>query len=190
MAADNMRASTVPFGKQPPRVTFVIARADNGVIGINGKLPWHIPAGLQHFKTKTLGKPVIMGRKTFESIGRPLPRRTNIVVTINPNFQAKGIVVVNDAKQALALAYEECHRTGADEIAVIGGGEIAKVFLPDADRIYLTEVHRRFAGDTAFNFCRDDWRESARQDFDATGDSPAFSFVILNRVKGKSGTCS
>lgn len=181
MAADNIPASPAAPGRSPPRVTFVIARADNGIIGKDGRLPWHIPADLQFFKRVTLGKPVIMGRKTFESIGKPLPRRTNIVVTRDAAWQAPGVVVANDVASAFALAYEEAHRTGADEIAVIGGADIYLQTLAAAQRIYLTEVHGSFEGDTRLDLDFRGWREVSRERHEAQGDLPAFSFVIYER---------
>lgn len=167
--------------KPPLRVTFVIARADNGVIGKDGKLPWHIPADLQFFKRVTLGKPVIMGRKTFQSIGRPLPRRTNIVITRDTAWQAPGVVVAHDVPTAFALAYEDAHRTGADEVAVIGGADVYRQTLPEAQRIYLTEVHKPFEGDTVLDLDLAGWREVSRERHAAEGDAPAFSFVVYER---------
>ncbi len=166
----------------PPKIAFVVARAANGVIGVDGKLPWHIPADLQHFKRHTLGKPVIMGRKTFESIGRPLPRRTNIVVTRSPEWRADGVVVAHDIPTALALAFEDALRTGVEEVAVIGGDAIFAQTLPQAQRIYLTEVHRDYAGDVTFDFApAPPWHETAREDHPAESGQPAFSFVTWER---------
>ncbi len=167
---------------EPVRIVFVVACAQNGVIGVDGKLPWHISADLQHFKRMTLGKPVVMGRKTYESIGRPLPRRTNIVVTRDANWRAEGVTMANDVATALALAYEDAHRVGVDEVAVIGGAEIYRQTLPQAARIYLTEVHRDYPGDAKLAISRDGWRETAREDHAAEGDQPAFSFVTLERA--------
>src|SRR5262249_45182370 len=143
----------------PIRITLVVARAENGVIGKDGKLPWHISADLQFFKRMTVGKPVIMGRKTYQSIGRPLPRRTNIVVTRDVDWTAEGITVAQDIATAFAVAYEDAHRTGADEIAVIGGADIYRQTLARADRIYLTEVHQAFDGDTVLDLDLSAWRE-------------------------------
>ena len=165
------------------RIAFVVARAANGVIGQDGKLPWHISADLQHFKRLTLGKPVVMGRKTYESIGRPLPRRTNIVVTRDTNWRADGVLIAHDVPTALALAYEDAHRVGVDEVAVIGGAEIYRQTLPQATRIYLTEVHRDYPGDARLEVPSGGWREAAREDHAAEGDQPAFSFVTLERTR-------
>ncbi len=175
-------------GSQKPaiRITLVVARADNGVIGKAGKLPWHISADLQYFKRMTVGKPIVMGRKTYESIGRPLPRRTNIIVTrdaIWANAHAgAGIVTAGDLASAFALAYEDAHRTGADEIAVIGGAEIYRQALDRADRIYLTEVHGAVEGDTRLDLDLGGWREVSREPHSPeTPDGLAFSFVVLDR---------
>ncbi|MSO72015.1 MAG: dihydrofolate reductase [Rhodospirillaceae bacterium] len=168
----------------PVRIALVVARAENGVIGRDGKLPWHISAELQYFKRLTLGKPVIMGRKTYESIGRPLPRRTNIVVTRDRHWQAAGLAVAPDLPTAFALAYEDAHRTGADEIMVIGGADIYRQALDRADRVYLTEVHSVFEGDTVLELdLSSNWREGSRERHraDSVG-GPEFSFVILDRV--------
>ena len=169
--------------RPPILLTVVVARADNGVIGQNGKLPWHISADLKFFKRMTVGKPVIMGRKTYDSIGKPLPRRTNIVVTRDVGWQAPGVTAVQDLPSAFALAYEDAHRTGADEIAVIGGAEIYRQTLARADHIYLTEVHRAFEGDARFDLALSGaWRETSRERHPAeTPDGPEFSFVVLDR---------
>jgi dihydrofolate reductase len=172
--------------RPPILITLVVAKAENGVIGRDGKLPWHISADLKFFKRMTLGKPVIMGRKTYESIGKPLPRRTNIIVTRDANWSAEGVTAVQDLASAFALAYEDAHRTGVDEIAVIGGAEIYRQTLAKADRIYLTEVHGVFEGDARLDLdLSAGWRETARERHAAeTADGPEFSFVTLDRVPG------
>lgn len=163
-------------------VTFVVARAENGVIGKDGHLPWRISADLKFFKSVTVGKPVIMGRKTYESIGKPLPRRTNIVVTRQKDWRAEGVIVASDVPTALALAYEDARRTGVDEVAVIGGAEIYRQTMKDVGRIYLTEVHRAFDGDAIFDFDKTAWREVARERHPAESEGePEFSFVKLER---------
>jgi dihydrofolate reductase len=166
------------------RIAFVVARSENGVIGRDGKLPWHISADLQHFKRLTLGKPVVMGRKTYDSIGKPLPRRTNIVVTRDPDWQRPGVQVVHDIPTALALAYEEAHRTGVDEISVIGGGELFQALMPEAHVIYLTEIHGTFEGDAVFDLdLALGWRETSRERRAAESPGgPDFSFVTLERT--------
>jgi len=169
--------------KPPILITLVVAVAENGVIGQDGKLPWHISADLKYFKRITVGKTVIMGRKTYDSIGKPLPRRSNIVVTRNVDWKAEGVAVVQDLASAFALAYEEAHRTGVDEIAVIGGAEIYRQALAKADRIYLTEVHRAFDGDARLQLdLASGWRETSRETCAPEDpEGPAFSWVVLDR---------
>lgn len=163
-----------------PRLALIAAVARNGVIGRDGDLPWRIPADLQFFKTATMGKPMIMGRRTFESIGKALPGRTNIVVTRSGDFTADDVEVAADFDQALAIAA----RQDAGEVMVIGGGEIYAAAMPRADRLYLTEVHLDAEGDVHFpQFDLAQWREVSRDDHAAEGDTPAFSFVTLERIK-------
>lgn len=154
-------------------VTLVVARADNGVIGRDNALPWRLPADLRHFKRLTLGKPVIMGRRTFESIGKPLPGRENIVLTRDTGWQAAGVTVAAGLDTALA--------NDAPEVSVIGGAQVYAVALPLADRIYLTEVHATPDGDTVLPPFGPEWQEVAREDHAAEGDQPAYSFVTLER---------
>lgn len=156
-------------------IVFVLARAANGVIGRDGTLPWHLPADLKHFKAKTMGKPMIMGRKTFESFPAPLPGRRHIVLTRDTGWRAAGAEVAHTPAQALALA-------GAGEVAVIGGAETFRLF--DADRIELTEVHDTPTGDAIVPPLSPlAWRETWREDHPAEGSRPAFSFVTLDRVR-------
>ena len=122
----------------------IAAMANNRVIGLDNKMPWHLPADLQHFKKVTTGKPVIMGRKTFESIGRPLPGRRNIIITRNSEYTAQGIEVVTTPDTALELV------TTAEEVMIIGGGNIYEQFLPKAERLYLTFIDLDVKGDTQF----------------------------------------
>jgi dihydrofolate reductase len=162
------------------RIAFVVAVSRNGVIGSNGGLPWHISSDLRRFKAITMGKPVIMGRKTWESLPkRPLPGRVNIVITRQDNYQASGAVVVADVKAALAAAGT------AEEIAVIGGGEIFREVLPLADRIYFTEVDLNVDGDTYFpGLAPGEWRETARERHETgSGDSSGFTLRTLDRLK-------
>ncbi len=162
------------------RLALIAAVAHNGVIGRGGELPWRIPADLQFFKAITMGKPMIMGRRTFESIGKALPGRANIVVTRSADFSADDVEVAGNLDQALEIAAG----TGADEVMVIGGGEIYAAALPRADRLYLTEVHIDAAGDVRFPaFDRAQWRELSRDDHAAAGDNPSFSFVTLERTR-------
>ena len=151
-------------------VTLILAAAENGVIGKDGAIPWHISDDLKRFKALTLGKTVVMGRKTWDSLPRkPLPGRRNIVVTRQKTWQADGAETM-----ALEQALE------ADEVFVIGGAEIYRAALPRTDRIELTEVHRAFDGDAEFEFDRKGWKEIAREDH-ATPEGLAYSFVTLTR---------
>ena len=131
---------------QHPPLALIAARARNGVIGLDNRMPWHLPEDLAYFKRVTLGKPVVMGRKTFESIGRPLPGRLNIVVTRNPDWQAAGVQVAHSLDAALALAAA----AAPEEIMLIGGAELYRQALPQADVLYLTEIDAEFAGDAFF----------------------------------------
>jgi dihydrofolate reductase len=151
----------------------VVARADNGVIGRDGQLPWHIPADLKHFKAVTAGKPMIMGRRTFESLPGLLPGRRHIVLTRDPHWQAAGAEVAHDADSALAL--------GVGDVAVIGGAEILALFADRLTRIELTEVHAEPAGDTMLPPPGPEWREAAREVHPAADGRPAISFVTLVR---------
>jgi dihydrofolate reductase len=127
-----------------PAITLIVAVADSGVIGRDNALPWHLPEDLKRFKRLTMGKPIVMGRRTFESIGKPLPGRQNIVLTRDPNYRPDGITVVHDAESALRAA------GAAAEIMVIGGADLFRLFLPRAVRIHLTRVHADIAGDVAW----------------------------------------
>lgn len=151
-------------------ITFHLARADNGVIGRDGKLPWHLPADLKRFKRETMGRAMIMGRKTFDSFPAPLPGRRHIVLTRDAGWRAAGAEVAHSPADAMALA-------GGDA-AVIGGAEIFALFTPD--RVELTEVHAEVEGDAMVPPFTG-WREIAREDFAAEADRPAYSFVTLVR---------
>lgn len=157
------------------RITFHLARADNGVIGKDGKLPWHLPADLRRFKAQTMGKPMVMGRKTFESFPGPLPGRRHIVLTRDTGWHAEGAEVAHSPEAALALA-------GDGEVAVIGGAEIFALFLGRADRIELTEVHIDAEGDATAPGFGEGWRETAREDHASEAGRPAYSFVTLERM--------
>ncbi|RSV13577.1 MULTISPECIES: dihydrofolate reductase [Sphingomonas] len=154
-------------------IVFHLARADNGVIGRDGQLPWHLPADLKRFKAGTMGKPMVMGRKTFESFPSPLPGRRHIVLTRDRSWNAPGAEVVHDPEAGMALA-------GDGEVAVIGGAEVFALFLPHADRIELTEVHAAPDGDAVVP-AFEGWREVAREDFPAEGERPGYSFITLVR---------
>ena len=156
--------------------------ARNRVNGRDGALPWHIPADLRHFKTVTMGKPIVMGRKTFESIGRPLPGRKNIVVTRRPDFEVSGVSVVHNLEAAEALATETAQGDGQTEIMIIGGGEIYALALPRVGRIYLTEVQTDASGDTVFPALDPAaWRECSREHYSADAGMPGYDFILLER---------
>jgi dihydrofolate reductase len=152
-------------------ITLYLARADNGVIGKDGKMPWHLPADLKRFKALTMGKPMVMGRKTFDSFPAPLPGRRHIVLTRDTAWRAAGAEVVHSVADALALA-------GDSDVAVIGGAEIYALFTPCADRVELTEVHLTPEGDaTVPAFVG--WREVVREDRPAEGARPAYTWLTL-----------
>jgi dihydrofolate reductase len=156
-------------------IILVVARADNGVIGRDGRLPWRLPADLRRFKALTMGTPMIMGRRTFESLPGLLPGRRHIVLTRHPGWRAPGAEVARGPQQALALA-------GDGRVSIIGGAEIFRLFEPVAHRVELTEVHGDLAGDTVMPpFDPTRWRETAREDHAAEKGCPAYSFVSLER---------
>ncbi len=160
-------------------IALVVARATDGTIGQRGKIPWRIPADMRFFKAVTIGKPCIMGRKTWESLPkRPLPGRTNIVVTRDRTFAADRATVVHSFQDAIALANAE----SPSEIAVIGGADIYCAALPHASRVYVTEVRGTFGGDVRLApFEPNVWKETARENHYGEADIPAFSFVTLER---------
>lgn len=159
-----------------PRVYLVAAVAANGVIGANGKLPWHLPEDLKHFKVLTLGHPLIMGRKTWESLGKALPGRENIVVTRAPGYEAPGASIASSLDGALALC------AGEPTVFVIGGGELYSAALPLADGLVLTEIQRDYAGDARFpRFDRSAWRETQRKP-QTSADGLRFDFVLYEKA--------
>lgn len=165
------------------KLALIVAMAQNRVIGINNKMPWYLPNDLKYFKAVTMGKPVIMGRKTHESIGRPLPGRTNIVITRDDSFQAEGCKIVHSLAEAIELAESICLIDGGDEVIVMGGAQIYGLALADADRLYLTEVHAEVEGDAFFpELDKQFWQEVAREDYKAEGPNPYdYSFLALDR---------
>jgi dihydrofolate reductase len=164
-------------------IVLVVAVADNGVIGHNNTLPWRIRSDLQYFRSVTIGRPVVMGRKTFQSIGRPLPQRTNIVVTRDPTFARPGILVATGLAGALEAARGDAMRRNADSIAVIGGTEIFRQTLPFANRLLVTEVHANPEGDTYLpEIDPKVWRETERRPQPkGPDDDYGFSFVTYER---------
>ena len=160
-------------------VVAILARADNGVIGRDGGLPWRISADLKRFKALTQRTAMIMGRKTFDSLGRLLPGRRHIVLTRDCNWSASGVEVAHDVDQALDLARNTGPNTA---VSVIGGSDVFRLLLPHTTRIELTEVHGDIEGDTFVPPLGPEWREIAREDHAAEGDTPAYSFVTLERL--------
>ncbi|HHM04346.1 MAG TPA: type 3 dihydrofolate reductase [Gammaproteobacteria bacterium] len=160
-------------------IALIAAMGENRVIGLENRLPWHLPADMAWFRRHTLGKPVLMGRKTFESIGRPLPGRCNIVVSRDPAFHPEGVLVAPDIEKALGAA------GSSGEVMVIGGASFYRQLLPRAQRLYLTLVHGRFDGDAFFpEYRAQDWREIFHADHEADDDNPwSYSFLILTRVR-------
>ena len=164
-------------------VVLVLAVAENGVIGRGDALPWDLPDDLQHFKRSTLGRPIIMGRKTYDSVGRPLPGRTNIVVTRDPAWAAEGVVAVQSLADAIVRAEQQAILDGADAVMVVGGAEIYRLALPQADRIVLTRVHGEVSGDAYFDLeqlCN--WQEIRRQSV-ARGAHNSHAFTIIEYAK-------
>ena len=158
-----------------PEIVFVLARAKNGVIGRDGDLPWRIPADLRHFKALTQGAPMLMGRKTFESLPGLLPGRRHIVLTRDPDWRGEGAEVVHSVADAIATA-------GGERLSVVGGAEIYALLLTQADRIELTEVEDSPEGDTVVPaFDPAIWRETAREDHAGADGRPGYSFITLQR---------
>jgi dihydrofolate reductase len=166
-----------------PIIALVVARAENGAIGIGGDLPWRLSTDLKQFRKVTLGKPVIMGRRTFMSLPRVLDHRVNIVLTRNAAFVAPGAVMAYNLEEALDVARKEAANAGVDEIMVIGGDDVFRAVMPLAKRIYLTEVHAQPHADTWFkDFNLKDWRELSREKHEpGPKDEYPFSFVLLER---------
>jgi len=164
-------------GMSNPSITLIVARARNGVIGRDGKLPWHIPADLRRFKALTMGSAMVMGRSTFDSLPGLLPGRRHIVLTRNPEWTADGAEVAHSIEQGLALA-------GDTPVSVIGGAEIFALFLGQADRVELTEVLADIDGDTVMPDPRTtgDWRETFSEEYPAADGRPPFRFVTLERA--------
>jgi len=160
------------------RIAFVVAAGRNKVIGKDGGLPWRLPDDLKHVRDITIGKPLIMGRRTYDSIGRPLPKRTNIVLTRDRGFRAEGVKIAHSKEEALTLAGD------AAEIIVFGGGEIYRQFLDEVDRIYLTQVDASVEGDTFLDMGRDDWRVVTNDRHEADDRHEyAFNWLTLDRVR-------
>jgi dihydrofolate reductase len=157
-------------------IKIIVAISKNHVIGNNNSLIWHLPVDLKNFKKLTTGSAIIMGRKTYESIGKPLPYRRNIIITRDENYRVENCEVVNSLEEALLICYENCF--------IIGGGEIYKQSLSIADELYLTLIDEEFEGDTYFPEIGEDWFESERQDFEPDDKNKyKYSFIKYERYK-------
>jgi dihydrofolate reductase len=161
------------------RISAIVAMSDNRVIGNHGQLPWYLPADLKNFKKITMGYPIIMGRKTWQSINRPLPGRHNIIITRESAFQAEECTVVNSLTAALNAA------AGSDEVFIIGGASIYEEMMPLMQRLYITLIHENFEGDTWFPaISMKEWQEIERVDHDKDQDNhSSYSFIVLERKK-------
>jgi len=160
------------------KISLIVAMASNRAIGLNNEMPWHLSADLKKFKQITMGSPILMGRKTYESIGRPLPGRTNIIISRNKTYQQADCLVFNSIENAIAACQQY------DEIFVIGGATFYQAILPQADKLYLTEINKSFDADTFFPVInKDEWREITRKD---VADDPSvdfsYSFISLEKL--------
>ena len=168
-----------------PQIVLVAAVAENGVIGREGTLPWRLKSDMQHFRRLTLNRPVVMGRKTYESIGMPLKDRTNIVISRDPAYLPEGVVTADSLEKAMQLARRDAENRGSDSIAIIGGSGVFAETLAVADRLEITLVHAEPAGDTYFPAIDDKiWRQTrcVRQEA-APGDDADVSFITYERVR-------
>lgn len=165
------------------RIAMIAAMSKNRAIGKDNALLWHLPNDLKFFKDSTMGKPIVMGRKTFESIGRPLPGRENIVVTLDPNWHHEGVTVVHDLEIALQTASRVAEQSGVSEVMVIGGAQIYQQALPWADRLYLTRVDAVIDGDAFFpEFSEESWNLLSEKSYQACERNPYdYVFQILDR---------
>ncbi len=163
-------------------ISIIVAIGNNRVIGIKNALPWKLPADMEHFRQLTAQKPLIMGQKTFESIGKALPGRTNIVLTLDKNFQASDCLIAHSMEEALRIAKEK-----GEEVMICGGVSVYKQFLPLADRMYLTLIDGDFEGDAFFpEFDWNDWKEIERIDNASDGNNPyPYSFITLEKAKAE-----
>lgn len=157
-------------------ISLIVAHDLNRVIGHENKMPWHIPSELAYFKEKTMGKAIVMGRNTFESIGRPLPGRLNIVITRNQSYHQEGVTVVHTIEEAIALA-----RKYHDEVMVIGGEQIFKEVLPYADLLYVTCIEYQFEGDTYFPPYDNDWKLASESELMTTDNGLRYRYLIYQR---------
>ncbi len=158
-----------------PNISIIVAMSENRVIGRNNQLPWHISADLKRFKAITMGKPIVMGRKTWQSLGRPLPGRANVVLSRNQTFEALGCSVFPCLDDVLD------HYAQESEIMIIGGNAVYQLALPLAQKLYVTQIRRHYDGDTFFPELSPQWKETSREGFQANGNIPAFSFLEMEK---------
>lgn len=157
-------------------ISLIVAHDKNRVIGHENQMPWHLPEELKYFKKMTMGKPIIMGRKTFESIGRPLPGRRNIVITRNPEYKVEGVEVVDSLEKALKLTKD------AEEVMIIGGEQIFKLALPFTDRLYITYINHEFKGDTFFpEYDLNEWKLVSQSEPQETEDGYTYTYQIFEK---------
>jgi dihydrofolate reductase len=166
-----------------PRLSILVAMAQNRVIGKGNALPWRLPSDLKRFKALTMGHPIVMGRKTYESIGKPLPGRTCIIVTRQSGYEVEGAIVVDSVAEALGACYKKTTSDTEAESFIIGGTEIFRQTLPLCDRLYITEIQRDFDGDVLFPvFNHDEWREISREKYHLGEDNGLeYDFIVLDR---------
>ncbi len=162
----------------------IVAAAKNNVIGLNNKMPWHISGDLKYFKAQTLGKPIVMGRNTFESMGKPLPGRTSIVITRNQSYQVpEGVITARSLDEAIKIAKPIAQKDGVNEIMIIGGAQIYDIALPISDRLYITEIDASPKGDAYFpKFNKSEWQETSREMVESnTNDESDYAFVVWEK---------
>ena len=166
-------------------IALIVAMAKNGVIGRENRLPWRLPEDLRYFKKVTMGKPIVMGRKTFDSIGKALPGRTNIVISSQSDLLLpEGVRLASSIQEAISIAQSVCVNDGVDELMVIGGEQIYKLCMPQATRLYLTKVHEEVDGDASFtSFDESEWALLSQEDFQASEDNPYdYSFCVYEKA--------
>ena len=166
------------------KTSLIVAAAENGIIGKDNDMPWKISSDLQYFKKITMHKPIIMGRKTVDSIGKPLPGRVNIVITRDATFTAEGVITAHSVEMALDVAKSMAEVKGLKEVMIIGGAQIYALCLPEADRLYLTRIHAEIEGDTSFPVLDpNEWLEYSSEHHSAgEKDSHDYSFKVLDRI--------
>ncbi|MGB0360344.1 MAG: dihydrofolate reductase [Endozoicomonas sp.] len=166
------------------KLALIAAIANNNAIGINNKIPWYLPGDLRYFKAITMGKPIIMGRKTFDSLKKPLPGRVNIIITRDTGWQHDGVKVVHSLDTAISLAEDIALINGNEEIMIIGGEQIYRQAMDKADRLYLTRVYQSFDGDAFFpEFEEQQWQEISREDIHSKEEeSINYSYLVLDRL--------